>query len=50
MTYRRTRQLRKEADRKVDALLDRLYDEALSRRNTDGVSSCKDTEQENDNG
>lgn len=50
MTYRRTRQLRKEADRKVEALLDRLYDEAMSRRNTDAVSSLVDSEQEERNG
>lgn len=50
MTYRRERQLRKEADRKVDALLDRLYDEALSRRNTDGVVSEVDNEQEEERG
>lgn len=50
MTYRRARQLRKEADRKVEALLNRLYDEAVSRRNTDVVSSVVDNEQEEHNG
>lgn len=50
MTYRRTRQLRKEADRKVEALLDRLYDEAMSRRNTDAVLSVVDNEQEEQHG
>lgn len=50
MTYRRARQLRKEADRKVDALLDRLYEEAMSRRNTDDVLLSMDDKEENNNG
>ena len=50
MTYRRTRQMRKQADREVNALLDRLYDEALSQHNTEPVSSSVDNEQEEHNG
>lgn len=50
MTYRRTRQMRKQADREVEALLDRLYAEAVASRNTDPVSSVVDNEQEQDNG
>lgn len=46
MSYRRTRQMRKQADRKVDALLDKLYDEAVSRRNTEAVPSSTDNKQE----
>lgn len=46
MSYRRTRQMRKQADRKVDALLDKLYDEAVSRRNTEPVLSSTDNKQE----
>jgi hypothetical protein len=45
MTYRRTRQLRKQADREVDALLDKLYEDVLSLRNTEPVLST-DNKQE----
>lgn len=50
MTYRRTRQMQKQADREVNALLDRLYEEALSLRNTEPVSSLVDNKQEEHSG
>lgn len=50
MTYRRKRQMRKQADREVNTLLDMLYEEVLSRRNTEPVSSSVDNKQEEHNG
>lgn len=44
MTYRRERQMRKEADRKVDALLDKIYSDFI------GVVSDKDNGNEENDG